>query len=77
MAFWEYLEREFLLPQARAVLNLLAKIEPDFKSLMSDPSRFGMAKSFFTMGQAAGFDMTSQEGMNAFMLDCNARLLAG
>jgi hypothetical protein len=60
-AFWEYLKREFLLPQAGAVLNLLTKIEPGFKDLMTDPSRFGMAKSFFMMGQAAGFDMTSQE----------------
>ena len=36
-----------------------------------------MAKSFFMIGQAAGFDMSSQEGMNAFMLEYNERLLAG
>lgn len=75
-AFWEYLKREFRLPQAEAVLNLLTKIEPDFRNIMNDSSRFGMAKSFFMMGQAAGFDMTSQEGMNAFMLEYNARQLA-
>ncbi len=43
--------------------------------MMNDPSNFGMAKSFFTMGRAAGYDMTTQEGMNAFMLAYNARLL--
>lgn len=75
-AFWEYLKREFRLPDAEAILNLLTKMEPDFKDLMNDPSRFGMARSFFMMGQAAGFDMTSQEGMDAFMLEYNARLLA-
>lgn len=28
---------------------------------MNDPSRFGMAKSFFMMGRQAGYDMTDQE----------------
>ena len=35
-----------------------------------------MAKSFFTMGQAAGYEMTTQEGMNAFMQAYNTGLLA-
>ena len=39
---------------------------------MNDPSRFGMAKSFFTMGKASGFDMTSEEGMGEFIQLYNA-----
>jgi hypothetical protein len=35
-----------------------------------------MAKSFFAMGHAAGFDMTTQDGMNAFMLAFNSGLAA-
>ena len=73
LAFWKYLKREFHLPQSDAVLEFLREVEPDFPGMMNDPSNFGMAKSFFTMGQAAGFDMTTQEGMNAFMLAFNAR----
>lgn len=77
VAFWKYLKREFHLPQADAVLEALHQVEPDFPGMMNDPSNFGMAKSFFMMGQAAGFDMTSEEGMNQFMLAFNAGMLGG
>jgi len=76
VAFWTYLGREFRLPQSGAVLEFLREVEPDFPGMMNDPSNFGMAKSFFTMGQAAGYDMTTQEGLNAFMLAYNASLLS-
>jgi len=77
VAFWKYLKREFDLPQADAVLEALREVEPDFPGMMNDPSNFGMAKSFFMMGQAAGFDMTNEEGMNAFMQAYNAGIAAG
>jgi hypothetical protein len=35
-----------------------------------------MAKSFFVAGKAAGFDMTTQEGLDRFMLAYNSRILA-
>jgi len=76
LAFWEYLKREFHLPQADAVIQSLHDLEPDFRGMMNDPSSFDMAKSFFMMGQAAGFDMTSQEGTNKFMLAYNASIAA-
>ena len=41
---------------------------------MNDPSKFGMAKSFFTMGQNAGFDMTDEKGLAAFTNMWNASL---
>ncbi len=75
MAFWMYLKREFHLPQTDAVLEFLREVEPDFPGMMNDPSNFGMAKSFFSMGHAAGFDMTTQEGLDAFMLAFNTRQL--
>lgn len=77
IAFWEYLKREFGLPQAEDVLKLLRKMEPGFGALMNDPSKFGMAKSFFMLGQAAGYDMSRQEEMDAFIQEYNTRLLAG
>lgn len=73
-AFWEFLKREFHLPQADAVLEWLRDIEPDFPGIMNDPANFGMAKSMVTMGKAAGFDMSTREGLNAFMLAYNANL---
>jgi len=72
VAFWKYLHREFLLPQADAILEFLHDVAPDFPGMMNDPANFGMAKSFFAMGHAAGFDMTTREGLNAFMLAYNA-----
>jgi hypothetical protein len=74
-AFWSYLKREFHLPLADAILEFLREVEPDFPALMNDPSNFGMAKSFFTMGQAAGYDMTSEDGMYAFMQAFNTGVL--
>lgn len=77
VAFWEYLKREFRLPQAKAVLKLLGEVAPRFKQRMNDPANFGMAKSFFMMGQAAGFDMTSEEGSAAFVEAYSLGLIAG
>jgi hypothetical protein len=34
------------------------------KEEMNNPDNFGMAKSFMTLGQQMGFDMTSEEGIN-------------
>lgn len=34
-----------------------------------------MAKSFFTMGQQAGFDMTSEVGLQSFMAAYNAQAM--
>ncbi len=75
MAFWRFLKREFKLPAADHILKLLPKIEPEFKKKMNDPSNFGLAKSFFTMGQAAGFDMSDQEEMDRFVELYNSGLL--
>ena len=43
---------------------------------MFDPAKFGMAKSFFMMGQQAGFDMTNEDEMNAYMHLYNTKLIA-
>jgi hypothetical protein len=76
IALWEYLKREHGLPQADSVLKFLHEVEPRFKGMMNDPSNFGMAKSFFMAGQAAGFDMTREEDLDAFMLAYNASMMA-
>jgi hypothetical protein len=75
MAFWRYLEREYQLPNAKAMLRYLRDVEPHFKRMMLDPANFGIAKSFFMQGQAMGFDMTTDEGAEAFMAAHNAAIM--
>lgn len=77
IAFWEYLKREYNLRNADPILKFLRQVQPKFKAIMNNPANFGMAKSFFMQGQAAGFDMTSEEGNQAFMTAYNAALLSG
>jgi hypothetical protein len=76
LAFWEFLGREFALEAAQPTLRCLRGIQASFRAMMNDPSKFGMAKSFFMMGQSAGFDMTNQDEMNAFTVHYNAGLSA-
>jgi len=76
IAFWQYLKREYDLPNAGAILEFLQEIESDFEDIMNDPSRWGMAKSIFMAGQSAGFDMTDQEDVDAFIQLYNARIQA-
>ena len=42
---------------------------------MGDPAHYGMGKSIFMLGQQAGFDMTTQAGLDQFMLYYNAQQL--
>ena len=68
VAFWTYLGREYGLDNADSILKYLMGITEDkFVGMMSDSSRFSIAKSFFMAGQTAGFDMSNPDEMNAFM----------
>jgi hypothetical protein len=75
IAFWTYLQREYNLPHAEGVLTFLNQVDPnEFKAEMNNPANFGMARSFFQSGAEAGFDMTTQEGIQAFQKIYNASL---
>jgi hypothetical protein len=75
-ALWSFLEREYALPNAPQMLEVLSgDAERELYDELSDPANFGMAKSFVMMGQQAGFDMTTQEGCEQFMAVYNASLL--
>lgn len=75
-AFWQYLKREYQHSNADAILRFLHRVDPNFKSIINDQSKFGMAKSFFTMGQEAGFDMTDEEETQEFIQLYNASTAA-
>ena len=76
--FWQFLQREFSLENAAACLKVLDNnAVRELKEEMNNPANFGIAKSFVMMGQERGFDMTSEEDMNAWMATYNAELAAG
>jgi hypothetical protein len=77
VAFWLFLQREFKLPNAAKIIKFLKEIGQDkLAGMMNDPSRFGMAKSFFMAGQLAGFDMTDEKQMRLFQSVYNQALMA-
>jgi hypothetical protein len=75
-AFWHFLQRVYQLPQAR---QMLARLTPQaarrLERELQEPTNFGMAKSFVLMGQEAGFDMESPEGMRAWVAAYNATVV--
>ena len=71
LAFWRFLKRQFRLPQADRIMRYLDRIGPGYKRIMNDPAKFGMAKSVFAAGRAAGFDMSDKNEVNRFMLNYN------
>ncbi|QZZ23171.1 hypothetical protein J5X98_13025 [Leptothermofonsia sichuanensis E412] len=74
VAFWQFLKREYQLRSAGAIVKYLESLAPQFPSIMCDPTRGGFAKAFLVMGHQAGFDMTTQEGVQAFQEQYNASL---
>lgn len=77
LAFWQFLRSKYKLVNADIIINFLVEIEPKFNDIMNDSSRFGMAKSFMTMGQKSGFDMTDQNQMNKFIQIYNENIMEG
>lgn len=76
VAFWHYLAREYQLAHAEHIIQFLKEIQPTYRDIINDPAKFGMAKSFFMMGQSSGFDMTDEEESHEFMLHYNRHLLS-
>lgn len=75
--FWQYIAREFRLPNASGIAGIFDEDARDvLYDELSDPGNFGMAKSLFSLGELTGFDMTSQEGLDEFMLAYNRSLPA-
>ncbi len=67
-AFYAFLKREFALEQADACLRVLGgDAVKKLEAALSDTSKFGMAKSLLMGGREAGFDMSSKEGIEAWM----------
>jgi hypothetical protein len=74
IAFWNFLKREYNLRHAGAIVTYLASIKNKFSDWMLDPAKGGIAKNFILSGMKAGFDMTTEEGLNTFQLSYNQQL---
>ncbi len=76
-ALLQFMDRVYAKPDAAACMALLdAEGEARLVSYLGDRRRFGMAKTFHVDGQEAGFDMTSERGLQAWMQAHNAALAA-
>lgn len=73
-AFFTYLKRAHGLGNMDACLRVLGEgAARRLATEMADPRNFGTAKSFFMQGRAEGFDMSTREGIDAWMQTSNAR----
>jgi hypothetical protein len=67
-AFYEFLKRAYGFSGADACLRVLrGDAARKLQAALSDSSRFGMAKSILMAGRESGFDMGTQEGLDAWM----------
>jgi hypothetical protein len=77
-AFWEFLQREFHLQNAPAILKVLNdSAVRRLKEGMNNPANFGIAKSMMMMGLERGFDMTTEEGLQEWVTTYNSELATG
>jgi hypothetical protein len=75
-ALYAFLKREFGLEQADGCLRVLADdAVKKLEAALSDPRNFGMAKSLMMAGRDAGFDMSSKEGIEAWMREVQSKPL--
>ena len=74
-AFFRYLDAEKLLPKAVKLASFAQKISSRIVEMADDSSNWGMAKTLFMGAIEAGVDVTDQEALNRYMVQCNQRLL--
>jgi hypothetical protein len=71
-AFLEYVAREFRSEQARECLAVLDDRAADrLGEELAEPGNFGLAKSFFSQGAAAGFDLSNEAGLQEWVRTYN------
>ena len=77
-AFWKFLHRQYGLANApKIIASLTDAAAKRLERELANPAHYGMAKSMFMLGEQAGFDMTTQEGLDAFMAFFNSGLAGG
>jgi hypothetical protein len=73
--FWTFVVRQYRLDNAQRILKTLDEDAASrLQRALADPRNWGLAKSFFMQGKKSGFDMTTQEGLDAFTQFHNSSL---
>jgi hypothetical protein len=77
-AFWQFVQRQYGLRNASQILAELdgAAVEI-LRHELADPANYGLAKSFIMRGMQAGYDMTTQQGLDEFLRVYNRQLAEG
>ncbi|HYH10275.1 MAG TPA: hypothetical protein VEK11_24720 [Thermoanaerobaculia bacterium] len=75
--FFRWASRVAPVADAEAIDAELANLADEFPAMLMDERRFGLAKSFVAQGTAAGFDMSTEEGLLAFQEHYNRQRMAG
>jgi hypothetical protein len=76
-AFFAFAGRAFGLPRAADCVALLdAAAEASLRRELANPENFGIAKSFVMSGHAAGVDLNSNAGLEAWTKTFNRNLVA-
>jgi hypothetical protein len=77
-AFWSFLQRQYGLKNAKPILASLTDASAKrLERELANPANYGMAKSMVMGGMQAGFDMTTQKGVEEFMAAYNSSLPGG
>jgi len=75
-AFYRFLKHAFGFDLADDCLRVLGpSAVKKLERALADPRNFGMAKSILMSGQEAGFDITSKEGIEAWMREVQGKPL--
>jgi Domain of unknown function (DUF6398) len=77
-AFWQFLDREFQLPNAAACLRVLNQktLVNRLRQAMSDSARFGVAKTVLMQALDAGVDITDPASLRPFIDAYNQQITA-
>jgi len=75
-AFFRFLDRQSLLPNASALAEEVEAVESAMLRNARDPAEWGPAKHFAMAAHDAGVDLHDQDAMNLFMLRYNQERFA-
>ncbi len=74
VSFWTFLTQEYQLKNANGIIKYLKTLDKKFPKLMNDPKTGGFMKGILLEGIKEGFDITTEEGLEALQASHNAKI---
>ncbi len=71
VAFWNFCHQVHHFENAAMLAEHIASWRRPFREAMSDSSKFGLTKTLFTAGTAAGYDMSNEQDFAAYVFQLN------